>query len=141
MGKVENYEPEQLHKRYARQVFGGVQGQPGGPQQGTIGASGNLYNSNGHNLDGRVQASQQFNPRGPVAVGGGLDYTAPRGGASVDVNHQRGFGTNVNAQGRANLYTSPNTRTTVDAVGNYNQNFGPRSRPDYNVGVGFKHRF
>lgn len=84
---------------------------------------------------------QDLNKKGPIVQGYGLDYTAPRGGANVDVYRAPGMGTNVNAVANANLYTSPKGNTRVDGNAMFNQHFSPRSRPDYGFGVTFRHNF
>lgn len=136
--------PLRIQRREKRQVYGGVtNGQPGGIQ-GTLGAGGTLYNNNGHRVDGHGQVSKNWGPKGPTTLGGGLDYTGPRGGASINAQHQHRLGTSVGAEGRYNVYSSPNGRTTVDAHGGYGRHFGGpfgNSKPDYNVGVGLNHRF
>lgn len=143
---VDDYEPIpiRIQHRQRRQVYGGVSaGQPGGIQ-GTAGVGGTIYERNGHRVDGHGQVSKNWGPKGPTTVGGGLDYTGPRGGASIGAQHQHRMGTNVQAEGRYNVYSSPNGRTTVDAHGGYQRSYGGpygTSRPNYNVGVGLTHRF
>ncbi|XP_055677587.1 attacin-B-like [Lutzomyia longipalpis] len=132
-------------QRVRRQtIFGGVTpGNPGGVQ-GTVGARGTLFENNGHRLDGHGSVSRNWHPTGPTTIGGGLDYTGPRGSASVSAQHQHRFGTTIGAEGRANLYRSPNGMTSVDAHGSYQRHFGGpfgTSRPNYNVGLGLSHRF
>lgn len=149
MTQVNYYDYEQnagasgIH-RYRRQLTGGVQAGPNGGVQGTLGAAGTLYNNNGHNVDGHAQVSKNWNPRGPTAIGGGLDYQGPRGGASLDVNHAHRFGTDVGASGNANLWKSPNGMSRLDGTANYNRHFGGpggRSSPNYGAGLNFNHRF
>lgn len=106
-----------------------------------MGAKGNLLNENGHRLDGTAQVGRNFNPGGPVNYGGGLNYAGPKAGGSVDVNHARHQGTNVNAAANVNLFESRNHRTRLDGQANYQQNFGPRTRPDFGGGLKFTHRF
>lgn len=129
--------------RVRRQVFGGIT--PGNPGvTGTIGARGNIFNQNGHSLDASGQISRTFRPVGPTVVGGGLDYQGPRGGASVNANHARGFGTDLGASANANLWRSQNGRSSVDANANYGRHFGGpfgTGRPNYGVGATFNHRF
>lgn len=66
-----------------------------------------------------------------------------RGSVGADVN--RGpDGTRVRADADYNIHTSKDGRTSVDARAGWERTYhGPRgnSRPDYNVGVGFRHRF
>lgn len=66
-----------------------------------------------------------------------------RGSVGADVS--RGpDGTRVRADGQYNIHTSRDGRTTVDANAGYERTYrGPHgtSRPNYNVGVGFRHRF
>ena len=145
---IGDFEPIPLqiasHRQRRQVVTGGITpGQPGGVQ-GNLGVAGTLYEKNGHRLDGHGEVSRNWKPNGPTTVGGGLDYTGPRGSASVNALHQRHLGTSVSAEGRANLYTSPNGRSTLDATGGYQRHFGGpwgTSRPNYNVGLGFQHRF
>ena len=142
---IEGFEPVPLllHRVRRQEVFGGANHGPGG-STATLGVTAPLYNNNGHRVDGRGQVSKTWNPTGPTVVGGGLDYTGPRGGASLSADHNRHLGTNVGVDGRYNLYTSPNRRTTIDANGGYQRSFGGMygtSRPNYNVGVGLNHRF
>lgn len=124
-------------------VFGGIT--PGNPGvTGTIGAKGNIFNQNGHSLDASGQISRTYRPVGPTAVGAGLDYQGPRGGASVNANHARGFGTDVGASANANLWRSHNGRSSLDANANYGRHFGGpfgTGRPNYGVGATFNHRF
>lgn len=124
-------------------VFGGIT--PGNPGvTGTIGAKGNIFNQNGHSLDGSGQISRTFRPVGPTVVGAGLDYQGPRGGASVNANHARGFGTDVGASANANLWRGNNGRSSLDANANYGRHFGGpfgTGRPNYGVGATFNHRF
>lgn len=136
----EFYEPI----RHKRQVFGSITPNNQGGTRGTIGASGTLLNQNGHRLDGHGQVSQNWKPSGPTEFGGGLNYQGPRGGASLDANHARHMGTDVNAQGNLNLWRSGNGRSNLDGTANYNQHFGGpggRSRPNYGAGINFVHRF
>lgn len=133
-----------LQPRVRRQtVFGGVT--PGNPGvTGTIGASGNVFNRNGHSLDASGQISRTFHPAGPTVVGGGLDYQGPRGGATVNANHAHRFGTDVGASANANLWRSHNGMSSLDGNANYNRHFGGPSgtgRPNYGVGATFRHRF
>uniref|UniRef100_A0A1B0D8B8 Attacin C-terminal domain-containing protein n=1 Tax=Phlebotomus papatasi TaxID=29031 RepID=A0A1B0D8B8_PHLPP len=125
-------------------VFGGVTPGQGGGVTGTLGARGTLYENRGHRVDGHASVSRQWHPTGPTSVGGGLDYTGPRGSASVNAQHTHRFGTSLSAEGRANLYRSPNGRTSLDATGGYQRQFGGpfgTSKPNYNVGLGLSHRF
>lgn len=143
---IDGFEPVPLRiQRVKRQeVFGGVNRGPGGSTAGNLGVAGNLYNNNGHRLDGHGSVSKTWGPKTPTTLGGGLDYTGPRGGASVAADHNRVMGTNLNIGAHRNLYTSPNGRTTVDAHGGYQRSYGGMygtSRPNYNVGVGLNHRF
>lgn len=143
---VEGYEPVpiRIHRVRRQDVFGGVDRGPGGSTAGHLGVTGPLYQNNGHRVDGRAQVAKTWNPSGPTVVGGGLDYSGPRGGASVSADHNRRLGTNVGVEGRYNVYQSPNRRTTIDAHGGYERSFGGQfgtSRPNYNVGVGLNHRF
>ncbi|GAB0098569.1 Attacin_C domain-containing protein [Sergentomyia squamirostris] len=132
------------HRVRRQTVFGGITpGNPGGVA-GTIGARGTLFNNNGHNVDGHASVSRNWHPNGPTSIGGGLDYTGPRGSASIAAQHQHRFGTALEATGRANLYKSPNGKTTLDAHGTYQRHFGGpfgTSKPNYNVGLGLTHRF
>lgn len=59
---------------------------------------------------------------------------------SVAVDHGR-HGTNVGVEAQRRLWQSQNGRSTIDGQANYNQHFGPRSPPNYGVGVQFRHRF
>ncbi|GAB0086631.1 Attacin_C domain-containing protein [Sergentomyia squamirostris] len=130
--------------RVRRQVFGGVSPGPQGGIAGTFGGRGTLYENNGHKVDGHASVSRNWHPTGPTTIGGGLDYTGPRGSASISATHPHHFGTTVNAEGRANLYTSPNRMTSIDAHGGYQRHFGGpfgTSKPNYNVGLGLSHRF
>lgn len=124
-------------------VFGGVT--PGNPgSTATIGASGTIFNQNGHRVDGHGQVSRTFNPTGPTSIGGGLNYQGPRGGASVNADHTRHLGTDVGVTGNANLWRSPNGRSNLDGTANYNRHFGGpfgNSRPNYGAGLQFNHRF
>lgn len=66
-----------------------------------------------------------------------------RGSIGGDVSRSPD-GTRVRADGDYNVHTSKDGRTRVDARGEYERTYhGPRgnSRPHYNVGVGFRHRF
>lgn len=138
-------EREPCHVRRVRQtVFGGVNPSEQGGVRGTIGASKTLLNENGHRLDAHSQISRNWKPNGPTEVGGGLNYQGARGGGSIDANHARHFGTDVNAQGNVNLWKSHNGRSQLDGTANYNQHFGGpfgRSRPSYGGGLNFVHRF
>lgn len=143
---IEGFEPIPLRvQRVKRQeVFGGVNRGAGGGAAGNLGVGGTVFNSNGHRVDAHGQVSKNWKPTGPTMVGGGLDYTGPRGGASITADHNRRLGTDVNAQGHYNIYQSPDRRTTVDAHGGYQRSYGGdfgTSRPNYNVGVGLNHRF
>ncbi|KAG4077534.1 hypothetical protein HA402_002961 [Bradysia odoriphaga] len=133
------------HSRQVRQVLdGGIRASDQGGIRGTVGASQTLLNQNGHRLDGHGQISKNWKPNGPTEIGAGLNYQGPRGGASVDANHARHFGTNLNAEGNVNLWRSPNGRSQLDGAANYNQHFGGpggRSRPNYGGGLNFSHRF
>lgn len=124
-------------------MFGGVT--PGNPgATATLGASGNVFNQNGHRLDAHGQISRDYKPTGPTSIGGGLDYQGPRGGASVNANHMRHLGTDVGVTGNANIWRSPDRRTSLDGNASYNRHFGGpfgTGRPNYGVGATFTHRF
>lgn len=142
---IEGFEPIplQIHRVKRQEVFGGVTPGSNGIA-GNLGAAGTIYNNNGHRVDAHGQVSKTWKPNGPTMLGGGLDYTGPRGGASVTADHHRSLGTDFNARGHYNLYSSPDRRTTVDAHGGYQRTYGGNfgtSRPNYNVGVGLNHRF
>lgn len=65
-----------------------------------------------------------------------------KGSVSGDVSRGPGGTTTVTGEATRNIYTSPNGKTTVDAHGQYQRTYGnPHSKPNYNYGVGFKHRF
>lgn len=138
---LQQYDAQPIRVR--RQIYGGIT--PGNPGKTvTLGAQGNIYNNNGHSVDGHAQVSRTFQPAEPTSIGGGLDYKGPRAGASVNVDHVHRFGTNVGAQGNMNVWRSNNGRSTLDANAGYNQHFGGpfgNSRPNYNVGANFIHRF
>lgn len=111
---------------------------------GTLSGGGNIYRNGEHSVDGHGYVSKQWKPNGPTQIGGGLDYKGPRGGASVDVDHTRHFGTDVTARGNANLFTSRDGRTTVDGGAYYNRHFGGpfgTGRPNYGANIGLTHRF
>lgn len=136
--------PLYMHQRYRRQLTGGVQAGSNGGVHGSLGAAGNLYNNNGHRVDGHGDISKNWGPKGPTTIGGGLDYQGPRGGASVNANHAHRFGTDVGASGNANLWKSNNGNSRLDGTANYNQHFGGptgRSRPNFGAGLNFNHRF
>lgn len=59
---------------------------------------------------------------------------------NVGVDHGR-HGTNVAIEAQRRLWQSQNGRSTLDGQASYNQHFGPRSPPNYGVGVQFRHRF
>lgn len=125
-------------------MFGGVSPNNQGGVRGTIGASGTLLNQNGHRLNGHGQLSRNWRPNGPTEVGGGLNYQGPRGGASLDANHARHMGTDINTQGNVNLWKSHNGRSQLDGTANYNQHYdgpGGRRPPSYGGGINFIHRF
>lgn len=140
--QIENI-PFEYNRVRRQTLFGGVT--PGNPGQTvTLGTQGNLFNQNGHSLDGRAQVSKTFNPTGVTSLGGGLDYQGPRGGASLNANHARHFGTDVGITGNANLWRSPDRRSSLDANANYNRHFGGpfgTGRPNYGVGATFRHNF
>lgn len=141
----QHYVPIPLeHIRVRRQtVFGGIT--PGNPgKTAIIGASGNIFNKDGHSLDAHGQVSRTYRPTGPTSVGGGLDYQGPRGGASINANHVHRFGTDVNAQGNVNVWRSQNGMSSLDANANYNRHFGGpfgSGKPNYGAGAMFTHRF
>lgn len=116
---------------------------PGNPgATGTLGASGTLFNQNGHRVDGHGQISRNFHPAGPTSIGAGLDYQGPRGGASVNANHMRHMGTDVGVNGNVNVWRSGGS--SLDANANYGRHFGGpggNGRPNYGVGATFRHRF
>lgn len=113
--------------------------------RGTLGATSNLFKDDaGRRLDANAQVAKTFRPNSPVQYNGGLNYAAPRGGASFDVGHARGMGTNLNVEGRGLLYQSRDRMSRLDGNVNYNQQFGggqPRSRPDFGAGLTFTRRF
>ncbi|XP_059622751.1 attacin-B-like [Phlebotomus argentipes] len=137
--------PLPVRDRVRRQtIFGGVTPGSAGGVQGTIGARGTLYENGGHRVDGHGSVSRQWHPTGPTTLGAGVDYTGPRGSASVNAQHQHRFGTSLGIEGKANLYRSPNGMTSLDATGGYQRHFGGpfgTSKPNYNVGLGLTHRF
>lgn len=62
-----------------------------------VGYKGNLMDNNYGRVDGQAHLSRTLGlPGGPqTGAGGRLDWTGSRGGASVDVMHTRGLGTQV----------------------------------------------
>ncbi|KAJ8896106.1 hypothetical protein PR048_001448 [Dryococelus australis] len=99
--------------------------------------------------DSRVDANAHWartfgGAGGPPTYGGGLNYQHPRGGAAVDVSRTPGFGTQVGAQGAANLWRSQDGRSSLDANARWSRNYGGpwgTSRPNYGAGLNFVHRF
>nr|CAD7423904.1 unnamed protein product [Timema monikensis] len=81
----------------------------------------------------------------PPTFGGGASYNHNnRGGVGVDVSRTPGFGTQVSAQGEANLWRSRNGMTSLGATGSYSRNYGGPSgtgRPNYGGFLNFNHRF
>lgn len=64
--------------------------------------------------------------------------------ASVDVEHRRRQGTDVNAQVGGEIWKSRNGQSELNGNANYNQHFGGpggRSKPNYGAGLQFRHRF
>ncbi len=67
-----------------------------------------------------------------------------RGSVSATVDRSRQTGTNVNVEAQARLWQSQNRQSTLDANANYQRNFGGQfgtGRPNYGVGLNFRHRF
>lgn len=100
-----------------------------------------------HQLAIGVGEEENFNP-GPLLL-----HLRPRRQAKED-NNDRGSvgadvsrgpdGTRVRADADYNIHTSRDGRTTVDAQAGWERTYhGPQgnSRPDYNVGIGFRHRW
>lgn len=130
--------------RVRRQIiFGGLTpGRPG--TTATVGAQGNLFNNNGHSLHAQGQVSKTFKPIGPTSVGGALNYQGPNAGVSGNVNHVHRFGTDVGVTGNANVWKSPNGRSSLDATAGVNRHFGGpfgNGKPNYNGNLNFIHRF
>lgn len=129
--------------RVRRQIYGSLT--PGNPgATATIGARGNVFNNNGHSVQANGEISKNFKPIGPTSVGGGVNYQGPRAGVSGNVNHVHHFGTDVGVSGNANIWRSPNGRTSLDANAGYNRHFGGPTgtgRPNYNGNLNFIHRF
>lgn len=54
------------------------------------------------------------------------------------------FGTDLNVEGRGNIWRSNDGNTRFDAVGNYGRHYGGiggTGKPNYYGGVEFSHRF
>ncbi|CAH1990396.1 unnamed protein product [Acanthoscelides obtectus] len=86
---------------------------------------GNIFNSGGHRLDGSAYANKNFGSHGlrPDAAGGRLDYShGSKTSAFAGADHVRGYGTDVGAGVRHNIYSSKNFN--VDAGANYGRHFG-----------------
>lgn len=67
-----------------------------------------------------------------------------RGSVSATVDRNRQSGTNVNLEAQARLWQSQNRQSTLDGNANYQRNFGGQfgtGRPNYGVGLNFRHRF
>lgn len=125
-------------------IFGDVRRGDAGGTHATIGAQGNILNRNGHSVNAHGQVDKNFHPNSATGVGGGFNYQGPRAGLSGNVNHAHRFGTDVGVSGNANVWRSPNGRSSVDANAEYNRHFGGQfgtGRPNYNVGATFRHRF
>lgn len=127
--------------RPKRQLYGKWDYANGGGVRGTVGAATNIFNKNGRRLDANAEVNRNLMPHQRMQYGGGLNYAAPNGGASVMVNHARQMGTNLNVEGRGLLYRSRDRNTRLDGNVNYNQNYGPRSRADVGGVLKFAHRF
>lgn len=67
-----------------------------------------------------------------------------RGSVTATVDRNRQAGTNVNLDAQARLWQSQNRKSTLDGNANYQRNFGGQfgtGRPNYGVGLNFRHRF
>lgn len=107
---------------------------------------GNIFDKNGHRLDGGASVSKQFHPNGPATIGGKLGYSHTPSGSNLNVgaSHTKKFGTDLSVDGRGNIWRSNNGNTRLDAVGNYNRHYGGRGgtgKPNYYGGVELNHRF
>lgn len=130
-----------LTRRNRRDVYGDLQRGPGGVD-GTLGGSGQLYSNGDHTVIGNGQVTREFRPNGLTTFGGGVEYKGPNSGVSLNADHNRVFGTNVGVTARHDFISTKNTQFGVNA--GYQQSFGGvfgNSRPNYNFGLGFTHRF
>lgn len=67
-----------------------------------------------------------------------------RGSVTATVDRSKQTGTNVNIEAQARLWQSRNRQSTLDGNANYQRNFGGQfgtGRPNYGVGLNFRHRF
>lgn len=144
MDLLNNEHHHHRQKRQNNDAFANLERTSDGGTRGTVGATSMLFkDSAGRHLDASAQVAKTFRPNNPVEYNGGLNYVAPRGGASVDVGHARGFGTNLNVEGRGLLYQSRDRLSRLDGNVNYNQQFGggQHARPNFGGGLTFTRRF
>lgn len=97
-------------------------------------------------FDGTASAHKTFGTPGilPNQVGGRVDYThKPSGsGAFLSADHGRGYGTDLNAGAKVNLYESKNW--DVGVTGQYGRHYGGpwgTGRPNYGAFLSATGRF
>lgn len=103
-----------------------------------ISHTGNIFDNDKHRLDGTASLGKNWDSHGlrPDQVGGRLDYSYKPSGSSVFVgaDKTRGYGTDVNAGVKYNIYQGKNFG--VDATGQYGRHFGgPGGTGSPNAGV------
>ncbi|XP_074026957.1 uncharacterized protein [Leptinotarsa decemlineata] len=88
--------------------------------------TGTLYENDRHRFDGTASASKNFGSHGlrPDQVGGRVDYSHIPSGSSafVGADNTRGYGTDVAAGVKYNIYESKNAG--VDLTGQYGRHYG-----------------
>nr|WCZ69497.1 attacin-like 1 c-1315 [Carausius morosus] len=145
---LEDWQPElqeAVPVRVRRQLSASVDTAPGGGARVGVQGNTNVWQGQDSRVDANGHYARTFGGAGgPPTYGGGLSYQQPRGGASVDVSRTPGFGTQVSAQGNANLWRSNDRMSSLDANARWSRNYGSpwgTSRPDYGAGLTFTHRF
>ncbi|KAG5899936.1 hypothetical protein JTB14_002487 [Gonioctena quinquepunctata] len=86
--------------------------------------TGTVFKNDNHQLDGTGSFGKNFRSHGIDQVGGRLDYTHTPSGSSafLGADKTRGYGTDVAAGAKYNIYQNKNL--DVDLTGQYGRHFG-----------------
>lgn len=134
---VDDYQlpvPIKLQQRVKRQFFYNTD------VTGTVSRRRTLYENNGRKVESHSQVSRSWDPRQPTVFGGGFDGSTNRGKYGVNSGYRRDQGATVGTNGRYNLYTSQDEKTTVDAYANYQRNLGTGTSTNQGMGLDIQHR-
>ncbi|GLV36400.1 Attacin-A [Carabus blaptoides fortunei] len=135
--------PSQELIRAKRQLFGGVSSFPGGRTNQQFGARGSIFNTPKHDVSAWGSMSQDRWKTGssPITYGGGVDWTAPRGGLSLSGSHTPQQTSSFTAAGTASIFKTPDHN--VNVFGSHTRAYDPNFRPlgsSTTGGLGYQHK-